>query len=377
MKTEKKSVFLKLLLIAGCGIFFYPQISDAVNGLTETTGIVAYNEALTGFESVQIDKIREGARAYNEKVRECEDKKIKGYEKALNPFSTGMMGSLYIPKIEVNLPIYHDVNEGIIQNGVGHLPGTSLPIGGSSTHCVLSTHSGLPKAKLFTDLHKLDEGDEFILSVLGENLYYRVVMIKIVLPTQTSDLKVVDGKDYVTLTTCTPYGINTHRLLVRGERVSAPAGARVEKVEQKAKDSRMQNVLTLTLICGLILLIAISILKDLYRLLRGEKEQGMTAGPAKKAVHCVPAAASAATPAAAPARKSTSVGPAKTAVHSAPVAASAAALARKSTSVERGKKEEKLQQVPPEKVRRGENRIDRNHIAQVLHRAKERQLLPR
>ena len=374
MKTEKKSIFLKLLLIAGCGIFFYPTISDAVNGLTETTGIVAYNEALTGFESVQIDKIREGARAYNEKVRECEDKKIKGYEKALNPFSTGMMGSLYIPKIEVNLPIYHDVNEGIIQNGVGHLPGTSLPIGGSSTHCVLSTHSGLPKAKLFTDLHKLDEGDEFILSILGENLYYRVVMIKIVLPTQTSDLKVVDGKDYVTLTTCTPYGINTHRLLVRGERVSAPAGARVEKVEQKAKDSRMQNVLTLALICGLILLIAISILKDLYRLLRGERKQGMT----KKAVHCVPAAAaSAATPAAAPARKSTSVGPAKTAVHSAPVAASAAALARKSTSVERGKKEEKLQQVPPEKVRRGENRIDRNHIAQVLHRAKERQLLPR
>ena len=374
MKTEKKSIFLKLLLIAGCGIFFYPTISDAVNGLTETTGIVAYNEALTGFESVQIDKIREGARAYNEKVRECENGianagKIKGYEKALNPFSTGMMGSLYIPKIEVNLPIYHDVNEGIIQNGVGHLPGTSLPIGGSSTHCVLSTHSGLPKAKLFTDLHKLDEGDEFILSVLGENLYYRVVMIKIVLPTQTSDLKVVDGKDYVTLTTCTPYGINTHRLLVRGERVSAPAGARVEKVEQKAKDSRMQNVLTLALICGLILLIAISILKDLYRLLRGERKQGMT----KKAVHCVPAAASAATPA----RKSTSVGPAKTAVHSAPVAASAAALARKSTSVERGKKEEKLQQVPPEKVRRGENRIDRNHIAQVLHRAKERQLLPR
>lgn len=378
MKTEKKSIFLKLLLIAGCGIFFYPTISDAVNGLTETTGIVAYNEALTGFESVQIDKIREGARAYNEKVRECENGianagKIKGYEKALNPFSTGMMGSLYIPKIEVNLPIYHDVNEGIIQNGVGHLPGTSLPIGGSSTHCVLSTHSGLPKAKLFTDLHKLDEGDEFILSILGENLYYRVVMIKIVLPTQTSDLKVVDGKDYVTLTTCTPYGINTHRLLVRGERVSAPAGARVEKVEQKAKDSRMQNVLTLALICGLILLIAISILKDLYRLLRGGKEQGMSVESTKMAVH----SASAAAFAAAPARKSTSVGPAKTAVHSAPVAASAAALARRSTSVERGKKEEKLQQVPPEKVRRGENRIDRDHIAQALHRAKERQLLPR
>ena len=378
MKTEKKSIFLKLLLIAGCGIFFYPTISDAVNGLTETTGIVAYNEALTGFESVQIDKIREGARAYNEKVRECENGianagKIKGYEKALNPFSTGMMGSLYIPKIEVNLPIYHDVNEGIIQNGVGHLPGTSLPIGGSSTHCVLSTHSGLPKAKLFTDLHKLDEGDEFILSILGENLYYRVVMIKIVLPTQTSDLKVVAGKDYVTLTTCTPYGINTHRLLVRGERVSAPAGARVEKVEQKAKDSRMQNVLTLALICGLILLIAISILKDLYRLLRGGKEQGMSVESTKMAVH----SASAAAFAAAPARKSTSVGPAKTAVHSAPVAASAAALARRSTSVERGKKEEKLQQVPPEKVRRGENRIDRDHIAQALHRAKERQLLPR
>lgn len=366
MKTEKKSVFLKLLLIAGCGIFFYPTISDAVNGLTETTGIVAYNEALTGFESVQIDMIREGARAYNEKVRECEDKKTKGYEKALNPFSTGMMGSLYIPKIEVNLPIYHDVNEGIIQNGVGHLPGTSLPIGGSSTHCVLSTHSGLPKAKLFTDLHKLDEGDEFILSILGENLYYRVVMIKIVLPTQTSDLKVVDGKDYVTLTTCTPYGINTHRLLVRGERVSAPAGARVEKVEQKAKDSRMQNVLTLALICGLILLIAISILKDLYRLLRGERKQGkLSQAPSeRKKERKTKSAAQVSVPV--------------TQVSAPSIQIAGTAIQMQGRAVQTAEKEtdRRMQQMEG-KVRREENRIDRDHIAQVLQRAKGRQLLPR
>lgn len=366
MKTEKKSIFLKLLLIAGCGIFFYPTISDAVNGLTETTGIVAYNEALTGFESVQIDKIREGARAYNEKVRECEDKKIKGYEKALNLFSTGMMGSLYIPKIEVNLPIYHDVNEGIIQNGVGHLPGTSLPIGGSSTHCVLSTHSGLPKAKLFTDLHKLDEGDEFILSILGENLYYRVVMIKIVLPTQTSDLKVVDGKDYVTLTTCTPYGINTHRLLVRGERVSAPAGARVEKVEQKAKDSRMQNVLTLALICGLILLIAISILKDLYRLLRGERKQGkLSQAPSeRKKERKTKSAAQVSVPV--------------TQVSAPSIQIAGTAIQMQGRAVQTAEKEtdRRMQQMEG-KVRREGNRIDRDHIAQVLQRAKGRQLLPR
>ena len=366
MKTEKKSIFLKLLLIAGCGIFFYPTISDAVNGLTETTGIVAYNEALTGFESMQIDKIREGARAYNEKVRECEDKKIKGYEKALNPFSTGMMGSLYIPKIEVNLPIYHDVNDGIIQNGVGHLPGTSLPIGGSSTHCVLSTHSGLPKAKLFTDLHKLDEGDEFILSILGENLYYRVVMIKIVLPTQTSDLKVVDGKDYVTLTTCTPYGINTHRLLVRGERVSAPAGARVEKVEQKANDSRMQNVLTLALICGLILLIAISILKDLYRLLRGERKQGkLSQAPSeRKKERKTKSAAQVSVPV--------------TQVSAPSIQIAGTAIQMQGRAVQTAEKEtdRRMQQMEG-KVRREENRIDRDHIAQVLQRAKGRQLLPR
>ena len=380
MKTEKKSIFLKLLLIAGCGIFFYPTISDAVNGLTETTGIVAYNEALTGFESVQIDKIMEGARAYNEKVRECEygianAGKIKGYEKALNPFSTGMMGSLYIPKIEVNLPIYHDVNEGIIQNGVGHLPGTSLPIGGSSTHCVLSTHSGLPKAKLFTDLHKLDEGDEFILSILGENLYYRVVMIKIVLPTQTSDLKVVDGKDYVTLTTCTPYGINTHRLLVRGERVSAPAGARVEKVEQKAKDSRMQNVLTLALICGLILLIAISILKDLYRLLRGEKEQGklLQAPPERKKERKTdrgmqtPAARVSATTLQIPARG------AQMGMRAVQVAEKEEDGGMPGAAAQRQASAAQMAQ----KACRGENRIDRDHIAQVLQRAKGRQLLPR
>ena len=366
MKTEKKSIFLKLLLIAGCGIFFYPTISDAVNGLTETTGIVAYNEALTGFESVQIDKIREGARAYNEKVRECEDKKIKGYEEALNPFSTGMMGSLYIPKIEVNLPIYHDVNEGIIQNGVGHLPGTSLPIGGSSTHCVLSTHSGLPKAKLFTDLHKLDEGDEFILSILGENLYYRVVMIKIVLPTQTSDLKVVDGKDYVTLTTCTPYGINTHRLLVRGERVSAPAGARVEKVEQKAKDSRMQNVLTLALICGLIFLIALSILKDLYRLLRGERKQGkLSQAPSeRKKERKTKSAAQVSVPV--------------TQVSAPSIQIAGTAIQMQGRAVQTAEKEtDRRMQQMEEKVCRGENRIDRDHIAQVLQRAKGRQLLPR
>ena len=366
MKTEKKSIFLKLLLIAGCGIFFYPTISDAVNGLTETTGIVAYNEALTGFESVQIDKIREGARAYNEKVRECEDKKITGYEKALNPFSTGMMGSLYIPKIEVNLPIYHDVNEGIIQNGVGHLPGTSLPIGGSSTHCVLSTHSGLPKAKLFTDLHKLDEGDEFILSVLGENLYYRVVMIKIVLPTQTSDLKVVDGKDYVTLTTCTPYGINTHRLLVRGERVSAPAGARVEKVEQKAKDSRMQNVLTLTLICGLILLIAISILKDLYRLLRGERKQEklLQAPPERKKERKTKSAAQVSVPVT------------QVSVPAIQMAGTATQMQGRAVQMAEKETDRRMQQMEG-KVRREEKRIERDHIAQVLQRAKGRQLLPR
>ena len=145
-------------------------------------------------------------------------KPSKEYMNLLNVSKDGMMAYLQIPKIDVKLPIYHSTNNGVLQKGVGHMEGSSLPIGGTSTHAVLSGHRGLPNSKLFTDLDKMKVGDIFYISVLGDTLAYEVDQIKTVLPSQTDDIEIVDGEDYVTLVTCTPYSVNTHRLLVRGKR---------------------------------------------------------------------------------------------------------------------------------------------------------------
>lgn len=266
---RKKSILLRFLLIAGLLIFFYPNISDYVNSFSQTSGIVTYNEALSEFDTVEVEKIREAAISYNQKIFQEKDslynpELIPNYETTLNPFNDGMMGSLSIDKIGVNLPIYHGVNEGVIQKGIGHIPGTSLPIGGTSTHAILSTHSGLPQARLFTDLHKLVEGDEFFLSVLGKTIAYEVDQITTVLPKEVETLKVYEGGDYITLCTCTPYGINTHRLLVRGKRIDKAEGVSVEQIEEKAKYGILLSVAKLALIFGLILFVFVTIVKDIY-----------------------------------------------------------------------------------------------------------------
>ncbi|MFP5528098.1 class C sortase [Peptococcus simiae] len=276
---KKKSIFLRFLLIIGFLIFFYPNISDYVNSFTQTTGIINYEKALNEFDNIDIQKIKNEAIVYNRKIYEEKDSiyypnLVAGYKENLNPFNDGMMGYLNIEKIGISLPIYHGVNEGVIQKGVGHIPGTSLPIGGISSHAALSTHSGLPSAKLFTDLHKLDIGDEFIVSTLGEDLYYKVIQKETVLPKEVDSLKVYDGKDYLTLITCTPYGINTHRLLVRGERIENPKLGADDKISQetskKVKKNMYISLFKLVLILGLIIIIILSIIKDLI-LLRKEK----------------------------------------------------------------------------------------------------------
>lgn len=266
---RKKSILLRFLLIIGLLIFFYPNISDYINSFSQTTGIVTYNEALSEFDTVEIEKIRAAAITYNQKIFEEKDSLynpalIPDYEKMLNPFNDGMMGSLVIDKIGLNLPIYHGVNEGVIQKGIGHIPGTSLPIGGASTHAILSTHSGLPQARLFTDLHKLVEGDEFLLSILGKTIAYEVDQITTVLPKEVETLKVYEGGDYITLCTCTPYGINTHRLLVRGKRIDKTDLIGVEQIEEKAKYSSLLSIGKLALIFGLVLFVFVTILKDFY-----------------------------------------------------------------------------------------------------------------
>lgn len=234
---------------------------------------------MSEFDKIDIKKIKEDAILYNQKIFDEKESiyypnLVKGYKETLNPFNDGMMGYLNIEKIGLNLPIYHGVNEGVIQKGVGHLPGTSLPIGGYSSHAVLSTHSGLPSAKLFTDLHKLDIGDKFIVSVLGDVLNYKVVQKETVLPKEVESLEVYEGKDYVTLITCTPYGINTHRLLVRGERIEDSRFDEEDKISEKTSEKAKKNMyastIKLALILVLIIIIILSIIKDIIYL-RKEK----------------------------------------------------------------------------------------------------------
>ena len=156
------------------------------------------------------------AEEYNQSLNSASKASAVSYEDLLSVTDT--IGYLEIPKISVYMPIYHGIDAAVLEKGIGHMPETSLPVGGESTHCVLSGHTGLPPAKILTDLTKMEEGDFFYIHVLGKTLAYKVDQIKVVLPEETDDIKIVEGKDYVTLLTCTPYGVNSHRLLVRGER---------------------------------------------------------------------------------------------------------------------------------------------------------------
>lgn len=217
--------------LIGLGITLYPAISNYLLEKNQSTAMQGYIEEQEKVPDEITEQLKEEAREYNQKLREgtvvltdpFDPEALQyvtdDYENMLNPDGSGLMGYLEIPSIKVYLPVYHGTSEGILQSGIGHLGNTSLPIGGESTHAVLSGHTGLPNARLLTDLDKLQEGDQFYLHVLDEILAYEVDQIKVVEPDNISDIFIEDGKDYMTLVTCTPYGINSHRLLVRGTRV--------------------------------------------------------------------------------------------------------------------------------------------------------------
>ena len=218
------TVALILFLVVGLGVIFYPAISDWWNSLHASRAISDYVTAVEQVDNSELEKMIADAEAYNKKLYgnqtfDMEDQEYLEYENLLDISGTGIMGYISIPSINVNLPIYHGTSEEVLQIAAGHLAGSSLPVGGESTHSIISGHRGPPSAKLFTDLDKLVVGDTFVISILNENLTYRVDQIKVVLPEDTSELAITNGKDYCTLVTCTPYGINTHRMLVRGHRV--------------------------------------------------------------------------------------------------------------------------------------------------------------
>ena len=216
------------MLLAGLSLLLYPSVSDYWNSFHQTRAIATYAEEVANLNQDQYDEIWAATKAYNASLAERDnayllsDAQKEKYARLLDISGLGIMGYIEIPEIDVSLPVYHGTEESVLQIAVGHLDWSSLPVGGESTHCVLSGHRGLPSAKLFTNLDQLEVGDTFTITVLDRVLTYEVDNISIVLPTETDNLKVTEGKDYVTLMTCTPYGINTHRLLVRGRRVETP-----------------------------------------------------------------------------------------------------------------------------------------------------------
>ena len=224
MKKHLSTIFLVLILFLGVAILLYPTVSDYWNSFHQSRAIASYIEQIENIDPADYEAEWARARAYNEELPKkanrfkLSDEEYAEYETLLNLTGSGIMGYIEIPKINCTLPIYHGTDEAVLQIAVGHIEGTSLPTGDIGTHAVLSGHRGLPSAKLFTDLDQMEEGDLFVIRVLDEIMTYQVDQILIVLPEELDALAIDSTKDYCTLETCTPYGINSHRLLVRGHR---------------------------------------------------------------------------------------------------------------------------------------------------------------
>ncbi|MDD6315898.1 MAG: class C sortase [Clostridia bacterium] len=231
MKKNLSTILLLIVFFIGLSLLLYPSVSDYWNSMHQSRAIASYAGEVAQLDTQRYDALWEAARGYNAALAGrtntyllTEEQKAQ-YEALLDVAGLGVMGYVEIPAIKCALPIYHGTDEAVLQIAVGHLEWSSLPVGGESTHCVISGHRGLPSARLFTDLDKLVEGDIFLLRVLDEVLTYEVDQIRIVEPQEVDDLGITAGEDLCTLVTCTPYGINTHRLLVRGHRVENRADA--------------------------------------------------------------------------------------------------------------------------------------------------------
>lgn len=224
MRSHKIWMILTFGFLVGVSVLLYPAFSNYWNSKTQSRAITNYESVLEKIEPEDYSHIFEAAYDYNRRLYAIKSpllypELVEGYNDTLNVTDYGMIGYLKIDRIGVELPIYHGTAPEVLSVGVGHLEGSSLPVGGESTHSVMSAHRGLPSAKLFTDLDRLEPGDTFQITVLDQVLTYQVDQIKIVTPKEFKDLLIEEGKDYCTLFTCTPYGINTHRLLVRGIRI--------------------------------------------------------------------------------------------------------------------------------------------------------------
>jgi sortase A len=239
MKNKLTTILLILALFAGLSLLLYPTVSDW-NSLHASQAVADYAENVRNLEAEKYEQVLQDAKSYNQMLPykqttfALSEEEKEAYDALLDISGTGVMGYIEIPTVNISLPVYHGTEDAVLQIAVGHLEWSSLPVGGESTHCVLSGHRGLPSAKLFTNLDKLVAGDKFIMRVLDEVLTYEVDQILIVEPTDVSTLMIEAGKDLCTLVTCTPYGINSHRLLVRGHRIENQDEAQAIRVTSDA-----------------------------------------------------------------------------------------------------------------------------------------------
>ena len=278
MKNKITTWILVLALLAGLSLLLYPTVSDYWNSLHASQAVATYAEDVKSIDKTQYDELLAAAHSYNESLHTrtndfyLTDEQQAAYDTLLNISQTGIMGYIEIPVIKLSLPIYHGTSDSVLQIAVGHLDWTFLPVGGTGTHCVLSGHRGLPSAKLFTNLDQMKTGDTFVIRVLDEVLTYEVDQILIVEPNNTSALTIEAGKDLCTLVTCTPYGINSHRLLIRGHRVENTPEAKMIRVVADA--IQIEPLIVAPVVAAPVLLILFVMLMLPKRKKHIEKEKG-------------------------------------------------------------------------------------------------------
>lgn len=263
MKKNLSTIALVLTFFIGLSLLLYPTFSNWWNSMHQSRAIASYSESVASIDDTTYKRMLLQANNYNKDLTkrpfmlQMTDEEKEVYESLLDITGTGIMGYVEIPLINCSLPIYHGTNEAVLQIAVGHIEGTSLPVGGKSTHTVLSGHRGLPSARLFTDIDKLAEGDQFLIRTLDEVLTYEVDKINIVLPNELDNLRITKGKDYCTLVTCTPYGVNTHRLLVRGHRVET---VNTTKIRVTADAMQIEPIMVAPVVAAPVLLLMMIIM---------------------------------------------------------------------------------------------------------------------
>lgn len=270
IKENSLTILLVLAIFVGLSLVLYPTVSDYWNSFHQSRAVASYLQDVEDLENSEKEKLLEEARAYNRSLPQNTTPSLNlsslnqmTYDEALKVTKSGIMAYVEIPKLNVTLPIYHGTDDSVLRVAIGHIPGTSLPIGGKGTHAVISGHRGLASAKLFTDVDQLVKGDTFMIQVLDETLTYEVDQILTVLPQDVSALRINPNEDYVTLVTCTPYGVNTHRLLVRGHRITN-AEKEVRVVSEASQVVVLFVALFIAIIIFLLILLVLLVYQKLY-----------------------------------------------------------------------------------------------------------------